>query len=36
MVSSNDFKNGMTILYNGNIYKILENDVVKGTVISRS
>ncbi len=24
MVSSNDFKNGMTILYNGNIYKILE------------
>ncbi|MCR5350447.1 MAG: elongation factor P [Acholeplasmatales bacterium] len=24
MVSSNDFKNGMTILYEGNIYKILE------------
>ena len=24
MVSSNDFKNGMTILYEGNLYKILE------------
>ena len=24
MVSSNDFKNGMTILYDGHIYKILE------------
>ena len=24
MVSSNDFKNGMTILYEGKIYKILE------------
>ena len=24
MVSSNDFKNGMTILYDGNIYKIME------------
>ena len=24
MVSSNDFKNGMTILYDGKIYKIME------------
>ena len=24
MVSSNDFKNGMTILYDGHMYKILE------------
>ena len=24
MVSSNDFKNGMTILYEGKIYKIIE------------
>ena len=24
MVSSNDFKNGMTILYEGNLYKIME------------
>lgn len=29
MVSSNEFKNGMTIIYEGNIYQILEFQHVK-------